>query len=380
MRNILFDLKCTQPAGSTKRHGGGKYGEIIFKRIVERGLTVICTYDSSKWFNEEILSLIKTNDIKLCDLHAQSLDDIVQKNHINILYVPCYITEEMANFDKCQVVTSIHGQRTLECPIDYFEMLYRPWTNIGRYMFKRLFTNYYRQRRHADPIRRMLKSKMGIVTVSEHSAKAFDVFFPEFGGMDIPAFYSPNTSDREISKRKYNEKFFLLVSAGRPFKNCLRGIIALDRLFSNGFLDDYRVKITGDNGPRTFRYSIRNPNKFDFLGYVDEQELNQLYHDAYCLIYPSLNEGFGYPPMEAMHYGTPVLASPISSIPEVCQGAAIYFNPFSVEEIMNRILLMKDPDIHEKYSKLAIEQFGRIKERQDRDLDKLIDYIYNFGV
>jgi len=222
----------------------------------------------------------------------------------------------------------------------------------------------------------MLNSEMDIVTVSEHSAAAFKTFFPEFKDREIPVFYSPNTSVLNIDKRRYDEKYFLLVSAGRPFKNCLRAVKALDRLFSEGYLKDYRVKITGDRGPSTFLYKIANKNKFDFMGYVDEQELDQLYHDAYCLIYPSLNEGFGYPPLEAMHYGTPVLASPLSSIPEVCQGAAIYFNPFSVDEIMNRILLITDETRHSKYSDLALKQFEIIKKRQDEDLDKLIDYLY----
>lgn len=376
--NILFDLKCTQPAGSTKRHGGGKYGEIVLRRIVERKLPVICTYDSSKWFNEEMRDLLDKNQVKLCDLHKESLDEIVSQNDIKVMYIPCYITEDMANYTGCQVITTIHGQRTLECPIDYYEMKYRPMSNIGRYLFKRLFTHYYRQRRHGDPIRRMLASNMGIVTVSEHSGSAFRTFFPEFKDKEIPVFYSPNTSVKETFDRKFNDKYFLLVSAGRPFKNCLRGIEALDNLFSCGYLDGYRVRITGDKGPSTFRYNIKNPDRFEFMGYVDEEVLDQLYHDAYCLIYPSLNEGFGYPPIEAMHYGTPVLASPLSSIPEVCQDAAIYFDPFSVDEIMNRILLVTDEKRHKEYSEKALRQFKMIKMRQDRDLDGLIDYLYNF--
>lgn len=376
MNRILFDLKCTQPAGSTKRHGGGKYGEIVLRRIVERKLPVICCYDSSLWFNEEMKSYLEDNSVELIDLQKTPLDDIVDTYNIKMMYIPCYITEAMSKYSKCKVVTTIHGQRTLEAPIDYYDTLYRPYSNIGRYLIKRLFTHYYRHKRHAEPIRRMLLSEMGIVTVSEHSAAAFKTFFPDFKDRDIPVFYSPNTSVLNIDKRKYNEKYFLLVSAGRPFKNCLRAVKALDKLFSVGYLKDYRVKITGDRGPSTFLYNIANKDKFDFMGYVDEQELDQLYHDAYCLIYPSLNEGFGYPPLEAMHYGTPVLASPLSSIPEVCQGAAIYFNPFSIDEIMNRIILITDEARHKKYSDLAYKQFDIIKKRQDEDLDKLIDYLY----
>lgn len=57
-------------------------------------------------------------------------------------------------------------------------------------------------------------------------------------------------------------------------------------------------------------------------------------------VYPSLNEGFGYPPLEAMRYGVPVIASPYSSITETCGGGALYFNPTSIEEIMNRMMMV----------------------------------------
>ena len=46
---ILFDLTATQPIGSNKRHGGGKYGEVVLRQILKRGLPVTCYYDSNKW-------------------------------------------------------------------------------------------------------------------------------------------------------------------------------------------------------------------------------------------------------------------------------------------------------------------------------------------
>ena len=102
----------------------------------------------------------------------------------------------------------------------------------------------------------------------------------------------------------------------------------------------------------------------------------QLYHDAYCLIYPSLNEGFGYPPLEAMHYGVPVLASAFASITEICEGASIYFNPFSIEEIAARILYICNMDVHREYAKRGVNQFNKVATKQKVDLDALIDYLY----
>ena len=113
------------------------------------------------------------------------------------------------------------------------------------------------------------------------------------------------------------------------------------------------------------------------MGYVDDQQLESLYANAYVFVYPSLNEGFGYPPLEAMRYKIPVIASPLSAIAEICGGGALYFNPFSVEEIMNRMLMtVTNKKIYSDLVQKGYEQYLIISERQMKDLDLLINYIY----
>ena len=189
-------------------------------------------------------------------------------------------------------------------------------------------------------------------------------------------FYSPNTSSFETNVRHEGniERYFLLVSGNRWEKNNLRAIIAFDRLVSNGLIKDVRMKITGANADN-FRYKVRNSASFDFLGYVSDEKLNDLYANAYLFIYPSLNEGFGYPPMESMRYKVPVIASPFTSMAEICDSGALYFNPLQIEEIMGRMLMMMDEQRHAEYSQRGYEQYLKIRERQDKDLDLLIEYI-----
>src|SRR5215216_1446428 len=75
------------------------------------------------------------------------------------------------------------------------------------------------------------------------------------------------------------------------------------------------------------------PAGVDVRGRVARDELAELYRMASALIFPSLYEGFGQPPLEAMASGTPVAVSRAGSLPEVCGDAAFYFEPTSVEEI-----------------------------------------------
>ena len=94
-----------------------------------------------------------------------------------------------------------------------------------------------------------------------------------------------------------------------------------------GVLQDVKMIVTGirDN---IFKYRVKNPDRFVFLGYVDDDVWSSFDTDALSFVYPSLNEGFGYPPIEAMRYGVPVIASPLSSMAEICGAGALYFDFF----------------------------------------------------
>ena len=370
---LLFDLSATQPNSSGKRHGGGKYGEIVFKRIIQLGYKPVCYYSGSKWLNPEIESLIRVNSLSLYDIDKISLEDIQKQETINKIYSPLPTYREVF-YSGCKVVGTIHGLRNLELPADPFFWKYKNNFSLKK-ILKRILIKFFHFRKWENSLGQNINFEF--VTVSVHSAMSFKSHFANYKDKQIRVFYSPSTSSQTmINCRKMGDKFFLLVSGNRWEKNNLRAIMALDNLFSYGYLNGYKVIVTGVQSSQIYRYKIQNPNNFSFVGYVEDNELEQYYHDAFAFIYPSLNEGFGYPPLEAMRYGVPVLASPFSSIPEVCQGAVLYFNPFSVEEIMNRILMITEESCYKFFSELSVEQYKKITTRQNEDLDKLIDFLY----
>jgi glycosyltransferase involved in cell wall biosynthesis len=82
--------------------------------------------------------------------------------------------------------------------------------------------------------------------------------------------------------------------------------------------------------------------RLQFTGYVSDSLLRSYYAHAEALVFPSLYEGFGLPPLEAMASGCPVVASNAASIPEVCGDAVIYCDPLSVDDIADKIKLVLD--------------------------------------
>lgn len=372
---LLFDLVATQPNSSGKRHGGGRYGEIILLRMIERGFKFGCFYNSSRWLNPDIEMACKQGEIVLHDVYNSSVESIIKKHRYTRLY-SC-IPGALAELTCCEVYGTVHGLREFETPYDKIFYKYRSSLKERlKFTIKHCLAKQIHLYKHKQYLKRYINSPFHLITVSEHSRYGFLSYFPELNETDLKVFYSPNTSsNRLIEKDKYSEKYIMAVSGNRWEKNNLRAIIAFDRLVSeNRIGKDIRMKVTGTKGD-DYKYNIKNRNRFDFLGYVDDIELERLYANAFLFVYPSLNEGFGYPPIEAMKYGVPVIASPLSSMAEICGGGALYFDPYSIEEIMNRMMMMMNPNIYNNFKNKALQQYNNIKTRQERDLDLLIDYI-----
>ncbi|PIX16613.1 glycosyltransferase family 1 protein, partial [Candidatus Desantisbacteria bacterium CG_4_8_14_3_um_filter_40_12] len=74
-----------------------------------------------------------------------------------------------------------------------------------------------------------------------------------------------------------------------------------------------------------------------YLGYLSDAELGKLYNLATAFAYPSIYEGFGLPPLEAMACGCPVITSNIASLPEVCSDSVYYVNPYEIDDIADGI-------------------------------------------
>lgn len=143
-----------------------------------------------------------------------------------------------------------------------------------------------------------------------------------------------------LDKHKLIGNYFLFVGTIEPRKNLVRLIQAYDRLPAD-IKKYYQLVLAGGKGwlNKEIYAEAEKLGLMDehvkFLGYVPDSELPALLNNATAFVYPSLYEGFGLPPLEAMASGVPVISSNISSIPEVVGDAGILIDPYSVEEISN---------------------------------------------
>lgn len=395
--NFLYDLSATQPSPESKFHGGGVYGEVVFFKLLEylNNFKLICYYNAKSYLNPDILSAIKENNIKIYDLNKKSIEEIVEEEKIDRIYSAMLNLNQNIPLGKTEVYTTVHGLRTLEMPFDKIMLNYAVSLKekVKFLLFMTLAKKIYLKKLKIINGRLVTDKRINVITISDHSFASIKSFYPETQSKEIPVFASPTFNQLENCKqmekfnidecvekyfKEYNiqeNKFFLITSAARWTKNALRAIWAFDSLFSDKIALDYKVVITGVTNKKLFTKKIKNPKQFIFLNYVDREFLEALTAKQYAFIYPSLNEGFGYPPIESFKYGVPVAASGTTSIPEVCGNAAIYFDPYSISEIKNRIVQLLDKNIYNKYSELAKKQFKIVSKKQNEDLEKLIEYI-----
>lgn len=133
---------------------------------------------------------------------------------------------------------------------------------------------------------------------------------------------------KELPKKPY----ILYIGNDYPHKNLKRLVLAFKKLNL-----DYELLLVTE--------------------FVSEEELDKLYKNASLYIQPSLTEGFGLPPLEAMKRGVPVVSSNAGSLPEILGEAAIYFNPLDIDNIAEKIKKgLFDIEIRKKLTQKGFEQ------------------------
>jgi glycosyltransferase involved in cell wall biosynthesis len=283
------------------------------------------------------------------------LNRILKQHRCDLLHVPHLFWKPQSV--PCPYVVTVH---------DLLDHLYR--VNSASWLKRQL---------HFEFTKRVLHGAARIFAVSNFSKQDTERLFQVAGGK-IEVIYNAlddrfrlghaTDADRKLIAERYQVTYPFLLYAGRisPHKNVIRTIEAFSALKTElqkeGQYTDLKLIIIGDelskhSDLRRAVIKSRVQNDVRFLGFVPIGVLRIFYDLAKIFVFPSLYEGFGLPPLEAMAHGTPVVTSNTSSIPEVVGNAAVMVNPENVFEIMHalhRVLL--DQPVREKLKARGVLQ------------------------
>ena len=204
-----------------------------------------------------------------------------------------------------------------------------------------------------------------IITIS-HFTKEELIRLTGEGGQPINPIHLGVTDDwyHIVPKdRPYPAQYILYVGNVKPHKN-LGALLNAFSLICNKVPHDIVIVgkkegfITGDKTVASVAHNLGT--RVHFTGYVEDEMLRQYFSYASALVLPSFYEGFGLPPLEAMAAGCPVVVSKAASLPEICGDAALYFNPYLVEDIADKIInILQDSNLRDA---MRIKGFARARQ------------------
>ncbi len=222
-----------------------------------------------------------------------------------------------------------------------------------------------------------------IITVSNFTKSEINLYMPGYNSkMDVvySGIKEQNVINVEFVRTKYSlpPRFMLFVGNVKPHKN-IKVVLQAMNLLPKETLQKMPLVIVGKKEgfltpDHTLNALLKNPllSQFvHFLGFVDDKDLDSVYSASSLFVFPSLYEGFGFPPLEAMQNNIPVLCSTSSSLPEVCGNAVTYFNPADPLELSHKIsdFISNPPD---KFSMTKVYEHHLIHFNWDECAEKYI--------
>lgn len=160
---------------------------------------------------------------------------------------------------------------------------------------------------------------------------------------------------------KLPKKFILSVGSIEPRKNLI-GLLKAYNLLDSKIKQEYKLVLAGFKGwqnKEIMELINKDKQNISYLGFISDEELAKVYNLATCFVFASFYEGFGLPPLEAMACGTPVIASKLTSIPEVCSDAGVYCDAQNIEDIRDKIeLVLSDKNLQTAMIQKGLKRAG----------------------
>jgi glycosyltransferase involved in cell wall biosynthesis len=312
---------------STRAGGLGRYNQEFLnelKKIDQKNQYVLL-------FKEDPLIDLPANfKIKICNFHWYGLKEqivlpwLLYKLKADLVHFP-HFNVPVFYFGK--FVVTIHDLIMTKFPS-------RKASTLNIFLFK---IKYYF---YQQVIKNAVKRAQIIIAVSKFTAKDIKEYF-HLGDKEaekIKTVYEGLSTYLDVKKSdlKTPQNYFLYVGNAYPHKN-LGFLVSVFKEFWQNHPEYYLILV----GQKNYFYDQlakdSNCPNLIFAGHVPDDKLAEYYKGAKAYIFPSLYEGFGLPPLEAMSYGLPVLSSSSSSLPEILGHSALYFDPLDKEDLKKKM-------------------------------------------
>lgn len=385
---ILFDLYTTQFFVG----GASEYIRTVFYELIKarnkapHTIQVIALMDLSikdTPYPDLSPASLKLLHVDIIDVHSHTLRSIIMAHNINKVFIGAAqywgMKLDVENIS-CPVICVVHDLMDEEFATSHIKeyLLLGKWKSLLHFQAGEIWRKNFSRNlgcKRMTPIRILMDKNQHctLITVSEYS-KVSMLYHYNLPEKRILVRYSPERImhiDNNIENKTLshiinsNKKYYLLLNANRFTKNPDKVIRVFKKYIANIEEDAYIV---------TVGYPKSQYRQHIVLPYLNESDLGQAISHCYALIFPSIFEGFGYPPIEAMKYGKPVLASNVTSIPEILGDAPIYFSPLYESDIYKALTILNE-DNYKYYSMKSAQRYTIVSQKQKYDLTKLIDLI-----
>ena len=377
--------------------GAGEYGIVIFselKKLLEKeyiyvGIKKTVSFDEKLLNNIPAEHIIRYNDIN-------SLNGYLLNNNIEVIFFPQLLHEFINIKTDAKVIAVLHDLGDIldieNNKKDYYGKYYELTSYFKFKFFIKTHLPFFMDKIIKEKVKvydQLIENfkNLNLVNVSHYSKATLKYYLKEscsnsnvfYSPIKLFKLYNPDFLPEGL-KTKFDiteHNYFLFCNAKRVRKNNSIALIAFDHFITRSGRPDLKAVVLGSS-PRYENYIIpklKNKSNFKFFSYIDKDDFEALYKFAHLFVFPSILEGFGYPPVEAMKYGTLCACSTATSIPEICQDAVIYFDPFDMRTIELAYFQSFDDYFVSLLKEKIKDRYEFLAKRQEWDLTKLVNLI-----
>lgn len=291
------------------------------------------------------------------------LPRVIKREKIELFYSPYYKVPLLAS---CPMVSAI---------LDLMYIMYAPYGRVLSFWGKLYYATFGKQ---------YTRKAKKILTCSQHSKQDIVKFYGvspekiEVIPLNISARYKVETDLTKIEqmreKFRIDGPYILYMGNFKPHKNVSRIVEAFARVSS--LFPDLKLVLVAplQHGYSKLSAQVKDlgvDHRVIFTGKITEgDQPHLLYAGAEMFVFPSFYEGFGLPPVEAMACGTPVIASNVTSVPEVVKDAGILIDPQSVDQIAEAIKkILNDSDLRDRLVSKGLEYAQEYNEQKIAEMN-----------